>query len=62
IICSSVNLCFFISPSSMGQTLIHSGGNSQWQVISGDVNGDGLADFQIKVMNLSALSASDFFV
>ncbi|MDX0855726.1 matrixin family metalloprotease [Sinorhizobium medicae] len=31
-------------------------------IVSGDVNGDGLADFQIKVMNLSALSASDFFV
>jgi hypothetical protein len=31
-ICSSVNRCFFISPSSMGRTLIHSGGNSQGQV------------------------------
>ncbi|WP_028004206.1 M10 family metallopeptidase [Sinorhizobium meliloti] len=30
-------------------------------IVSGDVNGDGLADFQIKVMNLSALSGSDFF-
>ncbi|MCO5966744.1 calcium-binding protein, partial [Sinorhizobium meliloti] len=30
-------------------------------IVSGDVNGDSLADFQIKVMNLSALSGSDFF-
>ncbi|UTG94938.1 M10 family metallopeptidase C-terminal domain-containing protein (plasmid) [Sinorhizobium meliloti] len=31
-------------------------------IVSGDVNGDGLADFQIKVMNLSALSGSDFLL
>ncbi|CUX03162.1 exported hypothetical protein [Agrobacterium genomosp. 2 str. CFBP 5494] len=39
IICSSVNLCFFISPSSMGRTLIQSGGNSQWQVRISPVDG-----------------------
>jgi serralysin len=31
-------------------------------IVSGDVNGDGLADFQVKVMNLSALSGSDFLL
>jgi serralysin len=31
-------------------------------IVAGDVNGDGLADFQIKVMNLSALSGSDFLL
>lgn len=31
-------------------------------IVSGDVNGDGLADFQIKVTNLSALSGSDFLL
>ncbi|WP_027998875.1 M10 family metallopeptidase C-terminal domain-containing protein [Sinorhizobium arboris] len=31
-------------------------------VIAGDINGDGLADFQIKVMNLSALSGTDFLL
>ncbi|RVP97586.1 M10 family metallopeptidase C-terminal domain-containing protein [Sinorhizobium meliloti] len=31
-------------------------------IVSGDVNGDGLADFRIKVTNLSALSGSDFLL
>ncbi|WP_324764828.1 M10 family metallopeptidase C-terminal domain-containing protein (plasmid) [Sinorhizobium meliloti] len=31
-------------------------------IVSGDVNGDGLADLHIKVMNLSALSGSDFLL
>ncbi len=31
-------------------------------VISGDINGDGLADFQVKVLNLSVLSGGDFFL
>jgi serralysin len=31
-------------------------------IVSGDVNGDGLAEFQIKVTNLSALSGSDFLL
>lgn len=29
--CSSVNHCFFISPSSIGRTLIYYGGDPQWQ-------------------------------
>jgi serralysin len=31
-------------------------------VVSGDVNGDGVADFQIKVAGLSALSKGDFYL
>jgi serralysin len=31
-------------------------------VLSGDVNGDGAADFQIKVSNLSTLSKGDFYL
>ncbi|WP_207544003.1 hypothetical protein, partial [Sinorhizobium alkalisoli] len=32
------NLCFFIRPSSVGRTLIHSGGNSRWQVNEAQAN------------------------
>ncbi|ACP22266.1 possible protease (plasmid) [Sinorhizobium fredii NGR234] len=31
-------------------------------VIAGDINGDGLADFQVKALNLSVLSGADFFL
>ena len=31
-------------------------------MVSGDVNGDGLADFQFKVLGISSLQASDFFL
>jgi serralysin len=31
-------------------------------ILSGDTNGDGIADFQIEVLNVSALSASDFYL
>ena len=31
-------------------------------MVSGDVNGDGLADFQFKVQGVSSLQASDFLL
>ena len=31
-------------------------------MVSGDVNGDGVSDFQFKVLGLSSLQASDFFL
>jgi serralysin len=31
-------------------------------MVAGDVNGDGVADFQIYVHNISALAASNFYL
>ncbi len=31
-------------------------------IVSGDIDGDGVADFQFKVLGLSSLQASDFFL
>ena len=47
--------------SSAGELRAYDSGATSW-FVEGDINGDGVADFQIEVVSASPLASTDFFL